>query len=177
MLNTYAALPVLAGYEALVAHTVIWTISVNTTPILTDALLLALVTIFTFMSFYIACLSLRTLTFKRTHCVHTFATLTQAWYCFTLINICGHRDNAIYPLMQSSHSEETALYMDAVHESLRKNTVIYFNKNISWLTVMNERLTKCINALWLSMFYPISCSYRMLSLREGTTVWLELMEF
>lgn len=102
MLHTYAAFPVLGGYEALIAHTVIWAISVNTTPILTDALLLALVAILTFMSFYIACLSLGTLTIKRAQRVQTFASLTQAWDCFTLINICGHRDNAIYPLMHSS---------------------------------------------------------------------------
>jgi len=102
MLHTYAAFPVLAGYETLVAHTVIWAISVNTTPILTDALLLALITILTFMSFYTACLSLGTLTVKGTQRVHTLATLTQAWDCFTFINICGHRDNAIDPLKNSS---------------------------------------------------------------------------
>lgn len=102
MLHTYAAFPVLAGYETLVAHTVIRAISVNTTPILTDALLLALVAILTFVSFHIACLSLGTNTVKRSQRVHTFATLTQAWDCFTLINICEHRDNAMYPFIHSS---------------------------------------------------------------------------
>lgn len=78
--------------------------------------------------------------------------------------------------------KKQVLCMNAVHESLRKITVIYFSKNISWLIVMDGGLTKCINALWLSMLYPMpcsstDCSYRMLSLTEGTTVWLELMEF
>lgn len=139
MSHTYAAFPVLAGYEALVAHTVIWAISVNTTPILTDALLLALIVILTFMSFYIACLSLGTLTVKRTQRVHTFATLTQAWDCFTLINICGHRDNAIYPLMHPST------------DTLKKQLYVWMQYTKVWKKILPCTSTKIYLDLLLWM--------------------------